>query len=371
MADGFHFQLLREDSASAARLGEITTPRGRVSTPVFMPVGTVGTVKGMTVDQVRATGATMILGNTYHLALRPGKQRIERLGGLHRFMGWDGPILTDSGGFQIFSLAARAKITERGATFHSHIDGAKLDLTPEESIAIQESLGSDVAMVLDHVVALPASDEVVEDAMHRSTRWAARCLEAARRADQAKFAIVQGGLNTELRRISAESLRAMPFDGFAVGGLSVGETPEEMVRVISETTRHLPVDRPRYLMGVGRPIDIIEGIARGIDMFDCVMPTRNGRNAMAFTWSGDVRLRNAKYAEDPNPLDPNCPCLACRHSKAYLRHLFIAKEMLGPILLTHHNLTFYQQVMAEARRQIERGTFATWADEQRTKSYLA
>ncbi len=365
MADGFHFELLREDSASAARLGGITTPRGRVSTPVFMPVGTVGTIKGMTVDQVRTTGASIILGNTYHLGLRPGKTRIERLGGLHRFMGWDGPILTDSGGFQIFSLASRAKITERGAVFHSHIDGTKLELTPEESIAIQESLGSDIAMVLDHVVALPASDEVVEDAMHRSTRWAARCLECARQSEQAKFAIVQGGLNSELRRISAEALRAMPFDGFAVGGLSVGETPEEMYRVIGETTPHLPRQNPRYLMGVGRPIDIIEGIARGIDMFDCVMPTRNGRNAMAFTWGGDVRIRNAQYADDPNPLDPECPCLACRHSKAYLRHLFIAKEMLGPILLTHHNLTFYQQLTDAAQRQIAAGTFAIWADEQR------
>lgn len=362
MADGFQFQLLIEDSNSSARLGTLITRRGRIPTPVFMPVGTLGTVKGLTVDQVRSTGAGLILGNTYHLALRPGKQRMERLGGLHRFMGWDGPILTDSGGFQIFSLAARTRISEKGATFQSHIDGARLELTPEESIAIQESLGSDIAMVLDHVVALPAEDCVVEDAMHRSTRWAARCLDAARSEHQAKFAIVQGGLNEELRRQSAESLTAMPFDGFAVGGLSVGESSEDMYRIISATTAYLPSDHPRYLMGVGRPVDMLQGIARGIDMFDCVMPTRNGRNAMAFTWHGEVRIRNAKYTEDTTPLDPSCPCLACRHSKAYLRHLFQCGEMLGPTLLTHHNVTFYQQLMGEARKQIQTGTYQSWME---------
>lgn len=372
MTDGFQFQLLGQDPASEARLGCLVTGRGDVPTPVFMPVGTLATVKGLTTDQIRSTGSSLILGNTYHLALRPGKQRMERLGGLHRFMGWDGPILTDSGGFQIFSLAARARISEHGATFQSHIDGARLELTPEESIAIQESLGSDIAMVLDHVVALPAEDRVVEDAMHRSTRWAARCLDAARRKEQAKFAIVQGGLSEELRRASAQALTAMPFDGFAVGGLSVGESSEDMYRMISATTMHLPTDRPRYLMGVGRPADLLEGIARGIDMFDCVMPTRNGRNAMAFTWSGDVRLRNAKHADDPSPLDANCPCLACKHSKAYLRHLFLAGEMLGPTLVTHHNITFYQQLMAEARRQIAGGTFASWktATLQRMQAFV-
>jgi len=360
MADGFQFQLHFQDSASNARLGRLITSRGDVPTPVFMPVGTLGTVKGLTVDQILSTGSGLILGNTYHLALRPGKERIGRLGGLHRFMGWSGPILTDSGGFQIFSLAARTRISEKGAIFQSHIDGARLELTPEESIAIQECLGSDIAMVLDHVVALPADDRVIEDAMHRSTRWAARCLQAARLPQQAKFAIVQGGLNEELRRVSAQSLTAMPFDGFAVGGLSVGESSEDMYRMISATTAYLPMDQPRYLMGVGKPVDLLEGIARGIDMFDCVMPTRNGRNAMAFTWNGEVRLRNAMHADDPNPLDPNCPCLACRHSKAYLRHLFMAREMLGPTLVTHHNITFYQQLMAEARQQISVGTFVQW-----------
>lgn len=363
MADGFQFQLLAEDSESCARLGRLETLRGAIPTPVFMPVGTLGTVKGLTTDQVLSTGSCIILGNTYHLALRPGKQRMQRLGGLHRFMGWEGPILTDSGGFQIFSLAARTRISEKGATFQSHIDGARLELTPEESIAIQECLGSDIAMVLDHVIALPADDSVVEDAMHRSTRWAERCLEASRNNQQAKFAIVQGGLNVDLRRQSAQALIQMPFEGFAVGGLSVGESSEDMYRMISATTQFLPRQKPRYLMGVGRPIDLLHGISRGIDMFDCVMPTRNGRNAMAFTWHGEVRLRNAKYSEDTQPLDPACPCLACRHSKAYLRHLFIAGEMLGPTLLTHHNITFYQQLMAEARNQIGLGSYTKWMPE--------
>ncbi len=366
MATGFGFELLTQDSASAARLGRLTTLHGSVDTPVFMPVGTLGTVKGLTVDQIKSTGSGLILGNTYHLALRPGSERIAQLGGLHRFMGWDGPILTDSGGFQIYSLAERATITEHSAKFRSHIDGSLLDLTPEESIRIQERLGSDIAMVLDHVVALPAEKRLVEEAMERSTRWAARCLEAASRPEQAKFAIVQGGLDEELRRASAAGLTQLPFDGYAVGGLSVGELPSEMVRVIHATTPHLPSDKPRYLMGVGRPIDLIEGIAGGIDMFDCVMPTRNGRNALAFTWDGTLRLRNASHADDAAPIDESCPCLACRHSRAYLRHLFISKEMLGPILLSHHNLTFYQRLMAEARRQIGAGTFAPWLQQQRT-----
>jgi queuine tRNA-ribosyltransferase len=365
MQQGVSFELLGVDSSTQGRIGRLTTQRGVVPTPVFMPVGTVGTVKGMTVDQIQTTGARLILGNTYHLELRPGSSRVERLGGLHRFMGWDGPILTDSGGFQIFSLSQVRKITERGAIFQSHIDGRQLELTPEEAIAIQERLGSDIAMVLDHVVALPAERGVVEDAMHRSSRWAARCLESARRQDQARFAIVQGGLDVDLRAASAAALTAMPFDGYAIGGLSVGETPQEMVRMIAATTPHLPTDKPRYLMGVGRPIDLLEGIAQGVDMFDCVMPTRNGRNALAFTWQGQVRLRNACHADDPRPLDETCPCLACRHSRAYLRHLFIAKEMLGPILLTHHNLTFYQLLMAEARRQLEAGTYGPWLAEQR------
>lgn len=367
MASGFGFELLARDSATAGRLGRLTTPHGTVDTPVFMPVGTQATVKGLTAEQVASTGARLILGNTYHLALRPGSERIERLGGLHSFMGWDGPILTDSGGFQIFSLSERATITEQSAQFRSHIDGSLLDLTPEESIRIQERLGSDIAMVLDHVVGLPSEPALVKLAMERSTRWAARCLQAATRDDQAKFAIVQGGLDLELRQASAAGLTALPFDGFAVGGLSVGEPPAEMVRVIQGTTPYLPTDKPRYLMGVGRPIDLLEGIAGGIDMFDCVMPTRNGRNALAFTWQGTLRMRNARHADDRNPIDATCPCLACRHSRAYIRHLFMAKEMLGPILLTHHNLTFYQLLMAEARRQLQAGTFVAWLSLQRAQ----
>ncbi len=365
MASSFGFELLACDSNTAARLGRLTTAHGVVETPVFMPVGTQATVKGLTVDQVASTGARLILGNTYHLALRPGSERIEQLGGLHRFMGWDGPILTDSGGFQIFSLAERATITEHSAKFRSHIDGSLFDLTPEESIRIQERLGSDIAMVLDHVVGLPCEPSLVELAMQRSTRWAARCLESATLETQAKFAIIQGGLDLELRKASAAGLTKLPFDGFAVGGLSVGEPPSEMVRVIHGTTPHLPIGKPRYLMGVGRPIDLLEGIAGGIDMFDCVMPTRNGRNALAFTWQGSLRLRNAIHADDARPIDTTCPCLACRHSRAYIRHLFMAKEMLGPILLTHHNLTFYQQLMAEARRQLQAGTYAAWLSQQR------
>ena len=367
MASAFRFTLLTSDPHSSARLGRIETRRGAIDTPVFMPVGTQGTVKGMCIDQVQSTGAQIILGNTYHLALRPGSERVQRLGGLHKFMGWPAPILTDSGGFQIFSLAGLTKISEHGAKFRSHVDGSLLELTPEESIAIQERLGSDIAMVLDHVVALPAERSKVEEAMQRSTRWAERCLKAARVEEQAKFAIVQGGLDAELRRLSATSLAEMPFDGFAVGGLSVGEEPAEMYRVIGETTPHLPADKPRYLMGVGRPIDLLEGIARGIDMFDCVMPTRNGRNALAFTWDGTLRLRNAVHSDDSRPIDETCPCLGCRHSRAYIRHLFIAKEMLGPILLTHHNLVFYQRLMSAARQQIAAGTFQQWLDVQRVK----
>ncbi|WP_164101821.1 tRNA guanosine(34) transglycosylase Tgt [Candidatus Laterigemmans baculatus] len=354
----FPFSLLGSDSASAARLGIFRTPRGEIETPSFMPVGTAATVKGLTVDQVRQTGAQMILGNTYHLALRPGHELIRQLGGLHAFMGWDGPILTDSGGFQIFSLAALAEIREEAATFRSHIDGSVVRLSPERSIEIQEALGSDVAMVLDHVVALPGEREVVLEAMDRSIRWAARCLNAATREDQARFAIVQGGLDAGLRRYCAAEMSKMDFEGFAVGGLSVGEPPAEMYRVLDATCPLLPAERPRYLMGVGRPIDLLEGVARGIDLFDCVMPTRNGRNALAFTDEGPLRMRNASHRDDARPLESDCPCLACRHSRAYIRHLFAAGEMLGPILLSHHNLTYYQRLLARARTAIREGRFS-------------
>jgi queuine tRNA-ribosyltransferase len=329
-----------------------------------MPVGTQATVKGLTAEQIRATGAQMVLANTYHLALRPGERIVEELGGLHRFMGWDGPILTDSGGFQLFSLAALVEVTEEGAVFRSHLDGNLVELTPERAVAIQEALGSDVAMVLDHVVPLPNDAEAVRGATDRTVRWAARSQAAHRRADQAQFAIVQGGLDPALRVACTEKLAAMGFPGYAVGGLSVGESPEEMYRVLDETVAAMPADRPRYLMGVGRPQDILEAIRRGIDLFDCVLPTRNGRNAMAFTDGGTIRLRNQRYATDPRPLEENCPCSACRHSRGYLRHLFMTNEMLGPILLTAHNLTYYQRLLAAARDAIVANRFTDFAAEK-------
>ncbi|MEK6238603.1 MAG: tRNA guanosine(34) transglycosylase Tgt [Planctomycetales bacterium] len=356
-ATDFHFELLHADPTTAARRGVFHTPRGPVRTPAFMPVGTLATVKGLTIDQVKATGAEMILSNTYHLAIRPGEDVIQAQGGIRRFMGWEGPVLTDSGGFQIFSLADQTKITEQGAQFRSHVDGRLIDLSPERAVEIQEALGSDVAMVLDHVIALPASRDAVQDAMERSVRWARRCRDVAERADQALFAIVQGGLEPDLRVACAEQLRDLDFPGYAVGGLSVGEAPEEMYRVLDVVCPVLPADRPRYLMGVGRPADLLEGIARGIDLFDCVMPTRNGRNALAFTDQGPTRLRNLKHRDDSRPLESDCPCAACRHSRSYLRHLFMAGEMLGPILTSIHNLTYYQRLLEQARAAIEAGDF--------------
>ena len=322
-----------------------------------MPVGTQATVKGMTIAMVRATGAQMVLSNTYHLALRPGERIVKELGGLHQFMGWPGPILTDSGGFQLFSLAQMTKVTEAAAVFRSHIDGSLLELSPERAIQIQEDLGSDVAMVLDHVIALPSDEPTIRDACERSIRWAKRCQEAARRPDQAQFAIVQGGLNADLRVWCAEELARLDFPGYAVGGLSVGEAPEEMYRILDTVCPALPVNKPRYLMGVGRPEDLLQAVRRGIDLFDCVLPTRNGRNAMAFTDAGPIRLRNQQHQIDTQPLEAGCPCPACRHSRGYLRHLFLADEMLGPMLLTAHNLTYYQRLLAEARAAIEADRF--------------
>lgn len=328
-----------------------------------MPVGTQGTVKGLTVAQLRRTGAQMVLCNTYHLALRPGHETIQRLGGLHAFMGWSGPILTDSGGFQVFSLADRAQVDEQGVCFRSHIDGRPIQLTPEHAMTIQQHLGSDVAMVLDHVVALPNSFEVVEQACQRSTRWAERCRQV-HDGQQAQFGIVQGGLERTLRQASAEALQQLDFDGYAIGGLSVGESPEQMYRVLDFTCPILPTHRPRYLMGVGRPQDLVEAIGRGVDLFDCVMPTRNGRNALAFTDAGPLRLRNQAHRDDERPIDDRCPCAACGHSRAYLRHLFQAREMLGPILLSIHNLTYYQRLLAEAREALEQNRFLAWRQQK-------
>ncbi|XZE34817.1 tRNA guanosine(34) transglycosylase Tgt [Pirellulaceae bacterium SH501] len=363
----FPFDLVGVDTATRARRGRLHLTHGVVQTPAFMPVGTQGTVKGLTIDQVGATGADILLGNTYHLSLRPTSELIAELGGLHRFIGWDKPILTDSGGFQIFSLGDLNKVTEDGATFKSHLNGSKIHLRPEDSIRIQQELGSDVVMVLDHVIALPAEREAVLDAMNRSIRWAERCKNCQTRQDQALFAIVQGGLDIALREQCAESLVRIGFDGYAVGGLSVGEPPEEMYRVLDGVCPVLPEDQPRYLMGVGTPIDLVEGVARGIDMFDCVMPTRNGRNALAFTADGPLRMRNSCHTRDSRPIEEDCPCLACKHSRAYIRHLFMCDEMLGPTLLSIHNLTFYQRLMAAARKAIEECRYGEFLEEQRRR----
>jgi queuine tRNA-ribosyltransferase len=323
-----------------------------------MPVGTQATVKGLTPDQILATGTRMLLANTYHLAIRPGESVVAAIGGLHTFMGWDGPILTDSGGFQVFSLSARNRVTDDGVAFRSHLDGRLLELTPERATTIQEQLGADVAMCLDHCPALPASKPAIADAVERTIAWAKRCKAAHTRADQALFGIVQGGSHADLRARCAEELLALDFDGYAVGGVSVGEDRAEVREALAVTTHLLPAERPRYLMGVGRPQDILDAVATGIDLFDCVMPTRNGRNATCFTDNGYVKLRNAAHRTDPSPIEEGCDCLACRRfSRAYIRHLFMAKEMLGPILATIHNLTFLHRFTSKIRAAILAGRF--------------
>lgn len=359
MSSLFRFELLAVDEQTGARRGRWHTPHGAVETPAFMPVGTRATVKGLLPEQLRAVGTEMILANTYHLALRPGADVIARLGGLHAVMGWDGPILTDSGGFQVFSLAELTEQTDEHVRFRSHIDGSLFELSPERAVEIQQQLGADCIMCLDICPPHDAPREQLERAVRRTTQWAERCRAAHRRADQALFGIVQGGTDRALREQSVAGLLPLDFPGYAVGGLSVGERPEEMYRTLDFTVPLLPADRPRYLMGVGRPVDLIEAVCRGIDLFDCVMPTRNGRNAMAFTSVGAVRLRNRCHAEDTGPLDPNCDCPVCtRFSRGYLRHLFQAGEMLGPILVSWHNIAFYQRLMAELRAAIAAGRVA-------------
>ncbi len=334
------------------------TPHGSVATPVFMPVGTQATVKGLLPEQLVRAGSRMILANTYHLALRPGESVVAALGGLHSFMGWDGPILTDSGGFQVFSLSDRNRITDRGVEFRSHLDGGLLDLTPERAVAIQEALGSDVAMCLDHCPALPAEKAVIAKAVDRTISWAKRCKEAHSRADQALFGIVQGGPHADLRAGCAQALIEVGFEGYAVGGVSVGESREDVRAALQATVPLLPADRPRYLMGVGRPQDILDAVASGIDLFDCVLPTRNGRNATCLAMTGPVKLRNAVHRVDPRPIEEDCDCLACRrYSRAYLRHLFMAREMLGPILASIHNLRFLHRLMDRIREAIQAGRF--------------
>ncbi|TBW38470.1 tRNA guanosine(34) transglycosylase Tgt [Siculibacillus lacustris] len=357
-APAFGFALHATDGT--ARRGTVTTAHGEIRTPAFMPVGTLGTVKCLYPEQVRATGADILLGNTYHLMLRPGAERVAGQGGLHRFMNWPHPILTDSGGFQVMSLAKLRKITEKGVTFQSHVDGSRHELTPERSLEIQGLLGSDIQMQLDECVALPADRREMERAMELSLRWAARSKAAFfGRRGHGLFGIVQGGDDEELRARSAAGLVEIGFDGYALGGLAVGEPQEVMFRVIEATAPALPADRPRYLMGVGTPQDILGGVARGIDMFDCVMPTRAGRHGLAYTRYGKVNLRNARHADDPRPLDAASDCPAARDwSRAYLHHLVRTGEALGAMLLTHVNVAYYQSLMAELRVAIETGRFA-------------
>jgi queuine tRNA-ribosyltransferase len=362
MPHPFSFRLVATDGA--ARAGEMTTPHGVVHTPVFMPVGTQAAVKGVHHDDVRAAGTEMLLANTYHLMLRPSAERIAELGGLHAFMRWPNPILTDSGGFQVMSLAPLRKITEQGVTFRSHIDGALVELTPERAVEVQGLLGSDIAMQLDECVKLPAEPRAMEQSMNLSLRWAERCKRAftGAAAGRALFGIVQGGDRPELRAQSVQALTAMSFDGYAIGGLAVGEPQSVMLEVVSETAAALPAERPRYLMGVGTPADLLEAIARGIDMFDCVLPTRNGRHGLAFTRFGPINIKNARHADDERPLDAESRCPAARDfSRAYLHHLFRSGEALGGTLLSLVNLFYYQDLMAGARAAISAGRFADYA----------
>ena len=357
----FGFTLLARDGK--ARRGRVSTAHGTVETPAFMPVGTAGTVKGMMPEAVAGTGAEILLGNTYHLMLRPGAERVERLGGLHRMMNWPRPILTDSGGFQVMSLTGLREMSEKGVTFRSHIDGTKYELTPERSIEIQRMLDADITMALDECTPHPASYEQTASSLGLSMRWAERSKNAfTKRPGYGLFGIVQGGVHLDLRTHSVEQLRAIGFDGYAVGGLAVGEGQETMFAVLDHTAPALPEDQPRYLMGVGTPSDLVGAVERGIDMFDCVMPTRSGRTGQAFTRRGKVNIRNARHQDDPRPLDAECRCPACTgFSRAYLHHLHRAEEMLGPILLTWHNLTYYQDLMASLRAAIEAGTLADTA----------
>ena len=359
---GFAFEVLATDGP--ARRGRLSTAHGEIDTPVFMPVGTAATVKGMTSDMIAGTGAQIVLGNTYHLMLRPGAETVERLGGLHEFMDWPRPILTDSGGFQVMSLTDLRKLTEEGVAFRSHIDGAKHMLTPERSVGIQQKLDSTITMVLDECTAHGVDEAAAAESMRMSMRWAARCRAAFdARPGYGLFGIVQGSVFPDLRRESVAALRDIGFDGYAIGGLAVGEGQAQMFDVLNYTAPALPDDTPRYLMGVGTPADIVGAVERGVDMFDCVLPTRSGRTGQAFTRRGRVNIRNARHAEDPRPLDPDSDYPAVgRVSRAYLHHLFRAKEMLGPILLTLHNLHYYQELMRDLRAAIDGGVLSSFAD---------
>ncbi|WP_028031404.1 tRNA guanosine(34) transglycosylase Tgt [Gemmobacter nectariphilus] len=356
MTQPFRFEV--SATCGAARTGVISTPRGQIRTPAFMPVGTAGTVKAMMPESVRATGADILLGNTYHLMLRPGAERVARLGGLHRFMNWDRPILTDSGGFQVMSLSSLRKLTEEGVTFRSHFDGSKHKLTPERSMEIQRLLGSDIVMCFDECPALPATEDAVARSMRLSMRWAQRSRDAfGDRPGHALFGIMQGGVSPDLREESAQALQAIGFDGYAIGGLAVGEGQEAMFGVLDYAPGFLPQDKPRYLMGVGKPDDIVGAVERGVDMMDCVLPSRSGRTGQGWTRRGSVNLRNARHAEDPRPLDESCTCPACRnYSRAYLHHVVRTGEIIGSMLLTWHNLHYFQDLMQGLRDAIAAGT---------------
>ncbi|MCW1951858.1 MAG: tRNA guanosine(34) transglycosylase Tgt [Octadecabacter sp.] len=360
MTKTFSFELKNTDGA--ARTGVMHTPRGDIRTPAFMPVGTAATVKAMMPESVRETGADILLGNTYHLMLRPTAERIARLGGLHKFMNWERPILTDSGGFQVMSLAGMRKLTEEGVVFQSHYDGSKHNLTPERSMEIQRLLGSDIVMCFDECPALPADRKRLEDSMEMSMRWAKRSRAAfGDRPGHALFGIQQGGLEEDLRKRSADALQEIGFEGYAVGGLAVGEGQEAMFDCLDFAPDQLPVDKPRYLMGVGKPDDIVGAVKRGIDMMDCVLPSRSGRTGQVFTRHGVVNIKNARHADDPRPLDEGCRCPACsNYSRAYLHHVFRSQEMISGMLLTWHNLTYFQDIMQGMRDAISAGTFAAW-----------
>jgi queuine tRNA-ribosyltransferase len=356
----FSFLQLQQDPSSQARRGRMTTRHGVIETPAFMPVGTQGTVKGILPETLHELGAQIILGNTYHLFLRPGYELVNQLGGLQKFMNWDGPILTDSGGFQVFSLGDLRSISEDGVTFQSHLDGSRHFLSPEISIAVQRSLGADIIMAFDECIPHPAERAYVIDSTARSTRWAERCKLAHQPRDGAAlFGIVQGGMHLDLRTRSLEELLAIGFDGYALGGLSVGEETELMYRIMEHALPQLPADQPRYVMGVGTPENLVEGVSRGADMFDCVMPTRNARNGVLFTSFGRISIKQARYREDAAPIDPDCSCYVCRHySRAYLRHLYQSNEILASVLNTHHNLHYYLNLMSGIRRSLEEGVFA-------------
>ena len=363
------YELIKTCKQSGARLGRLHTPHGVIETPIFMPVGTQATVKSMTPEELKEIGSQIILSNTYHLYMRPGHDLVKEAGGLHKFMNWDRPILTDSGGFQVFSLGPLRKITEEGVHFRSHIDGSKHFISPEKAMEIQNALGSDIMMAFDECAPYPADREYVKNSLERTTRWLKRCKEAHKNTEkQALFGIIQGGMYKDLREQSAKEILELDLPGYAVGGLSVGEPKELMYEVLDYTVPLMPEDKPRYLMGVGSPDDLLEGVIRGIDMFDCVLPTRIARNGTAMTSVGKVVVRNAKYARDFGPLDPNCDCYCCKnYTRAYIRHLFKAKEMLGMRLCVLHNLYFYNHLMEDIREAIEEGRYARFKKETLAK----